>query len=109
MPPNWTLQQPANVPLPGRPATGPIQRAHRSSSMEPVFRTLEIAAKTLVAATGTKMNYQNLENIPPRGSAVMAINHTSYVDLGTNSVTLNPHRQVRRPPPGGTPAGASQP
>jgi hypothetical protein len=55
MPPNWTPQKPVNVPLPGRPATGPIRRAHRSSSMEPVFRTLEIAAKTLVAATGTKI------------------------------------------------------
>ncbi|HUB56343.1 MAG TPA: lysophospholipid acyltransferase family protein [Mycobacterium sp.] len=48
--------------------------------MEPVFRTLEIAAKTLVAATGTKITYQNLENIPSTGGAVIAINHTSYVD-----------------------------
>ena len=48
--------------------------------MEPVFRTLEIAAKTLVAATGTKITYQNLENIPRTGGAVIAINHTSYVD-----------------------------
>jgi hypothetical protein len=32
--------------------------------MGPVFRTLEIAAKTLVAATGTKITWQNLENIP---------------------------------------------
>jgi 1-acyl-sn-glycerol-3-phosphate acyltransferase len=48
--------------------------------MEPVFRTLEIAAKALVGATGTKITYQNLENIPRTGGAVMAINHTSYVD-----------------------------
>jgi 1-acyl-sn-glycerol-3-phosphate acyltransferase len=48
--------------------------------MEPVFRTLEIAAKTLVAATGTKITYQNLQNIPSTGGAVIAINHTSYVD-----------------------------
>jgi 1-acyl-sn-glycerol-3-phosphate acyltransferase len=48
--------------------------------MEPVFRTLEIAAKTLVAATGTKITYQHLENIPSTGGAVIAINHTSYVD-----------------------------
>jgi 1-acyl-sn-glycerol-3-phosphate acyltransferase len=48
--------------------------------MEPVFRTLEIAAKTLVAATGTKITYQDLENIPSTGGAVIAINHTSYVD-----------------------------
>ena len=48
--------------------------------MEPVFRTLEIAAKALIAATGTKITYQDLENIPRTGGAVMAINHTSYVD-----------------------------
>ena len=48
--------------------------------MEPVFRTLEIAAKTLVAATGTEITYQNLQNIPSTGGAVIAINHTSYVD-----------------------------
>jgi 1-acyl-sn-glycerol-3-phosphate acyltransferase len=48
--------------------------------MEPVFRTLEITAKALVMATGTKITYQNLENIPRTGGAVIAINHTSYVD-----------------------------
>ena len=48
--------------------------------MEPVFRTLEIAAKALVAVTGTEIAYQNLQNIPRTGGAVMAINHTSYVD-----------------------------
>jgi 1-acyl-sn-glycerol-3-phosphate acyltransferase len=48
--------------------------------MEPVFRTLEIAAKSLVLATGTKITYQHLEHIPRTGGAVIAINHTSYVD-----------------------------
>ena len=48
--------------------------------MEPVFRTLEIAAKALVTATGTKITYQHIERIPPTGGAVIAINHTSYVD-----------------------------
>jgi 1-acyl-sn-glycerol-3-phosphate acyltransferase len=48
--------------------------------MEPVFRTLEIAAKTLVVATRTEITYQNLQNIPSTGGAVIAINHTSYVD-----------------------------
>jgi 1-acyl-sn-glycerol-3-phosphate acyltransferase len=48
--------------------------------MEPVFRTLEIAAKALVMVTGTKITYQHLERIPRTGGAVVAINHTSYVD-----------------------------
>ena len=62
--------------------------------MEPVFRTLEIAAKALVAATGTKITYQHLEHIPRTGGAVVAINHTSYVDWLPAALAL--HRRGRR-------------
>lgn len=48
--------------------------------MEPVFRTLEITAKALVKAVGSPITYQGLDNIPQAGGAVIAINHTSYVD-----------------------------
>jgi 1-acyl-sn-glycerol-3-phosphate acyltransferase len=49
--------------------------------MEPVFRTLEIASSTALRAAGTKITYQGLENIPSRGGAVVAINHTGYIDF----------------------------
>jgi hypothetical protein len=49
--------------------------------MEPVFRTLEIAAKVAMRATGTRITFLGLENIPPTGGAVIAINHTSYIDF----------------------------
>jgi 1-acyl-sn-glycerol-3-phosphate acyltransferase len=49
--------------------------------MEPVFRILEIAAATAVRATGTRITYEGLENIPAAGGAVIAINHTGYVDF----------------------------
>ena len=48
--------------------------------MEPVYRTLEITAKALVAATGTTITFQHLDHIPRTGGAVIAVNHTSYVD-----------------------------
>lgn len=48
--------------------------------MEPVFRALEITAKAVVKAVGNPISYQGLENIPTSGGAVVAINHTSYVD-----------------------------
>jgi 1-acyl-sn-glycerol-3-phosphate acyltransferase len=49
--------------------------------MEPVFRSLEIAGRTAVRATGTRITYHGLENIPAVGGAVVVINHTSYVDF----------------------------
>lgn len=49
--------------------------------MEPVFRALEIAARTAVRATGTRITYRGLEHIPSTGAAVVAINHTGYVDF----------------------------
>ncbi|WP_102145218.1 lysophospholipid acyltransferase family protein [Mycobacterium hubeiense] len=48
--------------------------------MEPVFRTLETTAKVVLRATGNKITFHGLENIPTTGGAVIAINHTSYVD-----------------------------
>jgi 1-acyl-sn-glycerol-3-phosphate acyltransferase len=49
--------------------------------MEPVFRALEIAGRTAVRATGTRITYRGLEHIPSTGAAVVAINHTGYVDF----------------------------
>jgi 1-acyl-sn-glycerol-3-phosphate acyltransferase len=49
--------------------------------MEPVFRSLEIAARTAVRVTGTRITYHGLQNIPSVGGAVVAINHTSYIDF----------------------------
>jgi 1-acyl-sn-glycerol-3-phosphate acyltransferase len=62
--------------------------------MEPVFRTLEIAVKALVLITGAKITYQNLEHIPRTGGAVIAINHTSYVDWLPAALAV--HQRGRR-------------
>lgn len=49
--------------------------------MEPVFRSLEIAGKAAMRVTGTRLDFQELQHIPGSGGAVIAINHTSYVDF----------------------------
>ncbi|MEI7717886.1 MAG: lysophospholipid acyltransferase family protein [Mycobacterium sp.] len=49
--------------------------------MEPVYRTLQIAAAVVTRALGITITYQGLENIPASGGAVVATNHTSYVDF----------------------------
>ena len=47
---------------------------------EPTYCTCEMLAQAVVLASGTRISYGGVENIPERGGAVVAINHTSYVD-----------------------------
>src|ERR1700742_4431121 len=64
--------------------------------MEPVFRALEISVSTATRVIGTKITYQGLENIPDRGGAVIAINHTSYVDWWPAALAAyQRHRRMR--------------
>ncbi|MBT0567598.1 1-acyl-sn-glycerol-3-phosphate acyltransferase [Williamsia sp. CHRR-6] len=49
--------------------------------MEPVYRSLEIAAHALVAVQGTRLTIEGVEKIPSTGGLVVAINHTGYVDF----------------------------
>lgn len=61
---------------------------------EPTFRALEILARLVVLATGTPITYRGEENIPDSGGAVIAINHTSYVDFLPAALAV--HRRRRR-------------
>ncbi len=64
--------------------------------MEPVFRALEISVSLGTKAIGTKITYQGLENIPAHGGAVIAINHTSYVDWWPAALAAyQRHRRMR--------------
>ncbi len=49
--------------------------------MEPVYRTLEIAAHALVRAQGMRLDVRDADKVPSTGGAVIAVNHTSYVDF----------------------------
>lgn len=62
--------------------------------MEPVFRALEITAKAVIKAVGSPISFEGLESIPVSGGAVIAINHTSYVDFLPAGLAL--HRRGRR-------------
>ncbi len=85
----------------GRGESRPSRAAGRAGSagvaaMEPVFRTLEIAASMAVRAAGTKITYHGLENIPSHGGAVVAINHTSYIDFMPAALgTRQRNRRIR--------------
>jgi 1-acyl-sn-glycerol-3-phosphate acyltransferase len=47
---------------------------------EPFYRFGELIVPSLVAMNGTKFTFRGLENIPQRGGALLAQNHTSYLD-----------------------------
>lgn len=61
---------------------------------EPTYRACEILAKILVRISRTRITYIGEENIPERGGAVIAINHTSYVDWLPAALAMN--RRGRR-------------
>ncbi|MGH3561686.1 MAG: lysophospholipid acyltransferase family protein, partial [Mycobacterium sp.] len=48
---------------------------------EPFFRMLEIVVPPLFEANGPRVTFHGLKNIPEHGGAVIAVNHTSYVDF----------------------------
>lgn len=62
--------------------------------MEPVYRTLEAVAGSIAAGQGVRRRYFGLENIPRTGGAVVAVNHTAYVDFLPLGLGL--HRRGRR-------------
>ena len=47
---------------------------------EPFYRLGEWIVPPMVAMQGTKFTFHGLENIPARGGALLAQNHTSYLD-----------------------------
>ncbi|MBV9722833.1 MAG: 1-acyl-sn-glycerol-3-phosphate acyltransferase [Mycobacterium sp.] len=47
---------------------------------EPLYRFGEWIVPPMVAMNGTKFTFRGLENIPVRGGALLAQNHTSYLD-----------------------------
>ena len=61
---------------------------------EPTFRTLEILVQLGVWASGSRITYLGEENIPDHGGAVIAINHTSYIDWLPAALAM--HRRHRR-------------
>jgi 1-acyl-sn-glycerol-3-phosphate acyltransferase len=61
---------------------------------EPVFRLLEISVTSAVRTVGPRITYYGLENIPATGGAVIAINHTSYIDWVPAAIAV--YRRRRR-------------
>jgi 1-acyl-sn-glycerol-3-phosphate acyltransferase len=64
--------------------------------MEPLYRSVVGAARTLFFAQGTHFTIEGEENVPREGGAVMAINHTSYFDFMYAGLPARRHRRYVR-------------
>lgn len=63
---------------------------------EPVFRVLESVVPWLANRNGPHVSIDGLQNIPERGGAVLAFNHTGYLDWYPGSVAaLRRGRRLR--------------
>jgi len=63
---------------------------------DPVYRPVIYAAKTLFFVQGTRFTITGTEHVPETGGAVMAINHTSYLDFTYAGLPAWPHRRYVR-------------
>ncbi|MGW0040944.1 lysophospholipid acyltransferase family protein [Rhodococcus sp. NPDC003348] len=61
--------------------------------MEPFYRTIIGVARTLFFAEGLRFTISGAEHIPASGGAVIAINHTGYMDFTYAGI---PVREVKR-------------
>lgn len=64
---------------------------------DPFYRGIVVAFRGVFAGLGMKLDVVGAENIPRTGGAVIAINHTSYLDfaLGGIPADMNGRRLVR--------------
>ena len=63
---------------------------------DPVYRPVIAAAKTLFFVQGTRFTITGSDHVPRVGGAVMAINHTSYLDFMYAGLPAWPHRRYVR-------------
>ena len=49
--------------------------------MEPVYKTIIGIARTVFAVQGLKFTVKGDEKVPAEGGAVIAVNHTGYMDF----------------------------
>src|SRR5699024_5653743 len=68
---------------PAGPGAGPAaaRRAGYADGVEPVYGSVIRIAKTLFAFEGLRFRRSGSQNIPAVGGAVIAINHTGYMDF----------------------------
>jgi 1-acyl-sn-glycerol-3-phosphate acyltransferase len=64
---------------------------------DPVYRPIVFAARTVFAGLNLHLDVVGAENIPRSGGAILAVNHTSYLDFALGGIPADRvgHRLVR--------------
>src|SRR5687767_10105729 len=65
-------------------------------SREPVYRPVIAVAKGVFKALGIKFDITGTEHVPATGGAVMAINHTGYLDFTFAGLAVLPTKRLVR-------------
>lgn len=69
---------------------------YASGIVEPVYRTIIGLARTVFFVEGLKFTVKGDEHIPARGGAVLAVNHTGYMDFTYAGLPVRtPKRYIR--------------
>ncbi len=67
-----------------------------AASPEPVYRPVIGFAKSVFKALGIKFDITGVEHVPTTGGAVMAINHTGYLDFTFAGLAVLPTKRLVR-------------
>src|SRR5215217_681034 len=67
-----------------------------AASREPVYRPVIGLAKGVFRALGIRFDITGVENVPATGGAVMAINHTGYLDFTFAGLAAQPAGRLVR-------------
>jgi 1-acyl-sn-glycerol-3-phosphate acyltransferase len=78
------------------PALQPADIGPYGMAMEPVYSSVITVARGLFAAQGLKFTMHGTDNVPRSGGAVMAINHTGYMDFTYAGLAAVPSKRLVR-------------
>lgn len=64
--------------------------------MEPVYTSVVATARVIFGLQGLRFSFHGIENVPRTGGAVMAINHTGYMDFAYAGFAARPAGRLVR-------------
>jgi 1-acyl-sn-glycerol-3-phosphate acyltransferase len=86
----------SRAPIPERVCVAVRSQAATVGQMEPVYSSVIAFARVVFALQGLRFTLNGAENVPTTGGAVMAINHTGYMDFTYAGLAARPSGRLVR-------------